>query len=340
MMDGRVKTLHPGDCTAASSRVAIVPTIWRRSSAHGIGLVDLVVVNLYPFAKTATKPGVAFDELVEQIDIGGPSLVRAAAKNFRDVLVVVDPVDYARLLEAIDATPGVAFRFELMREGVRAHGGVRHRDHRDRWPPGSVDGERCRARATTPTPSATPTRRRRRSRRLALEKIRDLRYGENPHQKAAWYATAGRTSPASVVSGFSRTTILQGKELSYTNLLDLDAAARIALEFDRAGRRRRSSTPTRAARRPATRWPTPTFARARPTASSAFGGIVALNRPIDAATAEAIVSTFIEAVIAPSVDAPARRGAGAQGEHARRDGRLRGASGAAASSSDRSSAPC
>src|ERR1700736_939222 len=104
MMDGRVKTLHPkihGGILARRNH----PDDVASAAAHGIGLVDLVAVNLYPFAATAQKPGVTFDELVEQIDIGGPSMVRAAAKNFRDVLVVVDPEDYARLLQAIDETP-------------------------------------------------------------------------------------------------------------------------------------------------------------------------------------------------------------------------------------------
>src|SRR5882724_8560501 len=110
MMDGRVKTLHPkihGGILARRGH----PDDLAAAAAHGIGLVDLVVVNLYPFAETAQKPGVTFEALVEQIDIGGPSMVRAAAKNFRDVLIVVHPIDYPRLLEAIDRTPTLAFRF-------------------------------------------------------------------------------------------------------------------------------------------------------------------------------------------------------------------------------------
>src|SRR5947208_14838770 len=117
MMDGRVKTLHPkihGGILARRDH----PDDLAAAAAHGIGLVDVVVVNLYPFAETARKPGVTFDELVEQIDIGGPSLVRAAAKNFRDVLVVVDPADYHALLAALDATPTLAFRFDLMRKAI------------------------------------------------------------------------------------------------------------------------------------------------------------------------------------------------------------------------------
>src|SRR3954447_18544962 len=118
MMDGRVKTLHPkihGGILARRDHAADLAA----AAAHGIGLVDVVIVNLYPFAETAKRADVAFDDLVEQIDIGGPSMVRAAAKNFRDVLIVVDPADYAPLLAAIDGTPSIAFRFDLMRKALR-----------------------------------------------------------------------------------------------------------------------------------------------------------------------------------------------------------------------------
>src|SRR4029079_14846047 len=117
MMDGRVKTLHPkihGGILARRDR----PDDLAAAAAHGIGLVDVVVVNLYPFAETARKPGVTFAELVEQIDTGGPSMVRAAAKNFRDVLIVVEPGDYPALLAALDRTPSVEFRFNLMRKAI------------------------------------------------------------------------------------------------------------------------------------------------------------------------------------------------------------------------------
>ena len=169
-----------------------------------------------------------FDALVEEIDIGGPSLVRAAAKNFRGVLVVVDPADYPRLLEALDETPSLAFRFELMRKALAhtaAYDTAIARDARD---------DRC---STATRSSGTAGHGRELGDRLdvSLEKIRDLRYGENPHQRAAWYRRRhgvphGRR-PAGVPA-LGDATILQGKELSYTNLLDLDAAARIVLEFD------------------------------------------------------------------------------------------------------------
>ncbi|HEY6213576.1 MAG TPA: bifunctional phosphoribosylaminoimidazolecarboxamide formyltransferase/IMP cyclohydrolase, partial [Vicinamibacterales bacterium] len=122
MMDGRVKTLHPlihGGLLARRDHPADLDA----ATTHGIGLIDVVVVNLYPFEETAKRPGVAFDDLVEQIDIGGPSMVRAAAKNFRGVLVVVDPGDYPRLLHELDATPSLAFRYDLMRKAL-AHTGA------------------------------------------------------------------------------------------------------------------------------------------------------------------------------------------------------------------------
>src|SRR5438093_5602651 len=221
MMDGRVKTLHPalhGGILARRDRPGDLAALARL----GIGLVDVVVVNLYPFVKAAADPATPFDALVEEIDIGGPSLVRAAAKNFRGVLVVVDPADYPRLLQAIDDTPGVSLRFDLMRKAL-AHTAAYDTAIASTLATVSVDDgrfERSTVRLKPDTTSAlfAPAI------DLSLEKIRDLRYGENPHQKAAWYAQSDR-SPLSVVSGFSRTVILQGKELSYTNLLDLDAAA-------------------------------------------------------------------------------------------------------------------
>jgi phosphoribosylaminoimidazolecarboxamide formyltransferase / IMP cyclohydrolase len=292
-MDGRLKTLHPkihGGILARRDQ----PDDLAAAAAHGIGLIDLVVVNLYPFAETAQKPGVTFEALVEQIDIGGPSMVRAAAKNFRDVLVVVNPIDYPRLLQAIDETPTLAFRFELMVKAF-AHTGEYDTTITATLLQSRIDGDRVE-RADTPADSHFPPTVELADRfDLALEKVRDLRYGENPHQKAAWYAFP------SFASGFSRTSILQGKELSYTNLLDLDAAARIVLEFaEPAAVVIKHTNPCGAAIGGS---PADAYLRARDADRLAsYGGIVALNRPIDVVAADAIVSTFIEAVIAPSVD--------------------------------------
>jgi phosphoribosylaminoimidazolecarboxamide formyltransferase / IMP cyclohydrolase len=300
MMDGRLKTLHPalhGGILARRDR----PEDLDAAATHGIGLVDVVVVNLYPFAETAKKPDVAFDALVEQIDIGGPSLVRAAAKNFRGVFVVVDPSDYGPLLAALDGTPSLEFRFALMRKAL-AHTAAYDTTIAATLATVRLDGDRFDRPSTASVALDAATLGEHLD--LSLDKIRDLRYGENPHQKAAWYRpTISGTEPGSA-SGLGGARILQGKELSYTNLLDLDAAARIVLEFSEpAAVVIKHTNPCGAAIGDS---PADAYLRARDADSvAAFGGIVALNRPIDAGAAEAIVSTFIEAVIAPSVDAAA-----------------------------------
>ncbi|OFW31693.1 MAG: bifunctional phosphoribosylaminoimidazolecarboxamide formyltransferase/IMP cyclohydrolase [Acidobacteria bacterium RIFCSPLOWO2_12_FULL_65_11] len=301
MMDGRVKTLHPALFAGILAR-RDRPDDLAALARHDLALVDVVVVNLYPFVKAAANPSTPFDALVEEIDIGGPSLVRAAAKNFRGVLVVVDPVDYPRLLASLDGTPSLGLRFGLACKAI-AHTAAYDTAITETLATVRLDGDRFERRP--PAVGELPDRV-----GLSLEKIRDLRYGENPHQRAAWY----RPSGSDVVSGFSRTvaasglgaaTILQGKELSYTNLLDLDAAARIVLEFaEPAAAVIKHTNPCGAATGDS---PADAYVRARDADSlAAFGGIVALNRPVDVRAAEAIVSTFIEAVIAPAVDEAAR----------------------------------
>jgi len=288
MMDGRVKTLHPNIHAGILAR-RDHPADLGALARHGIRPIDLVAVNLYPFAQTAAKPDIAFEDLIEQIDIGGPSLVRAAAKNFRDVLVVVEPSDYPRVLAAIDAGPTLELRHELMAKAfghtaeydttIAATLGARvRRDSDDLVLPDSVF--------------------------MVADKLRDLRYGENPHQIAAWYRP--RSEPEGLAgAGLGAATILQGKELSYTNLLDLDAAARLVLEFSEpAAAVIKHTNPCGAAIGVSA---AEAYVQARDADSvAAFGGIVGLNRPIDVAAAEAIVSTFIEAVIAPAVEEPAR----------------------------------
>ena len=298
MLDGRVKTLHPalhGGILARRDR----PDHLAALDAHGLGLVDVVVVNLYPFVQAAANPATPFDGLVEEIDIGGPSLVRAAAKNFRDVWIVVDPADYPRLLAALDDEPSLAFRFELMRKALE-HTAAYDTAIAATLATVTLTGDRFDRPAPAPASGTAFGE----TLHLALRKIRDLRYGENPHQPAAWYVNRPELA-AGDPSGLGAATVLQGKELSYTNLLDLDAAARIVLEFEEpAAAVIKHTNPCGAATGSS---PADAYVRARDADSrAAFGGIVALNRPIDAATAEAIVSTFIEAVIAPSVDAEAR----------------------------------
>ncbi len=293
MLDGRVKTLHPRVHAGilarrhrAEDRAAL--------AEHQITPIDLVVVNLYPFAQAAAKPELAFDHLIEEIDIGGPSLLRAAAKNFHDVLVVVDPDDYPSVLAALAERggPRPSFRFNLARRAF-AHtaaydeiiattlGGVRADDEAGTFLRDGV--------GKVLPPTWQPR----------LTKVRDLRYGENPHQAGAWYAE-GRT-------GLSHATVHQGKELSFTNLLDLDGAARLALEF---------SEPVAVVVKHTNPCGVATgdtlasaYLRANDADSlSAFGGIVGLNRPIDVETARALTATFIEAVIAPW-PGPSGRGA-------------------------------
>jgi len=292
MMDGRVKTLHPKIHAGILARRDHSGDV-AAAHAHGIELVEVVVVNLYPFAETAKKAGVAFDELIEQIDIGGPSLVRAAAKNFRDVLVVVDPRRYPDVLHELDrpSGPSLEFRLALAQDAI-AYTGQYDTAIASALARFSIDrGQFVRSDSGSSAGSAGRID-------LSLEKIRDLRYGENPHQRAAWYQIAQNGARGSI-------SILQGKELSYTNLLDLDAAARIALEFtEPAAVVVKHTNPCGAATGASA---ADAYVRARDADPlAAFGGIVAVNRVIDAAAAEAIVSTFIEAVVAPDVEEAAR----------------------------------
>jgi phosphoribosylaminoimidazolecarboxamide formyltransferase / IMP cyclohydrolase len=293
MMDGRVKTLHPkihGGILARRSHAEDLEL----ARQHGIGLVDLVVVNLYPFVETAARPGIGFDDLIEQIDIGGPSLVRAASKNFRDVLIVVSPTDYDGVIAELDQPggPSPAFRFELARRAF-AHTGAYDTAIASTLSEVSVVGGTFARSASGDSGTGAP-------RQLVLRgaKLRDLRYGENPHQPAAWYALdppAGLGAPA----------VLQGKELSFTNLLDLDAAARLVLEFDEPAAAVIKHTNPCGVATGATI--AEAYVRAREADPlAAFGGIIGLNRALDEDTARAIVSTFIECVIAPDVHDTAR----------------------------------
>jgi len=294
MMDGRVKTLHPRIHAGILAR-RHRPDDLAALERHDIRPVDLVVVNLYPFAAVAARADVPFDALIEEIDIGGPSLVRASAKNFRDVLVVVDPADYDRVLAALGPAGGAdpALRFELARKAF-AHTAAYDQVIASTLDEVHVDEARTGFVREVPVGTRLPT-----IWQPRLEKVRDLRYGENPHQVAAWYADAE--------AGFGAATVHQGKELSFTNLLDLDAAARIALEFDEpAAVVIKHTNPCGAATGVSL---AEAYVRAREAdALSAFGGIVGLNRPIDVETATALTATFIEAVVAPGLaDADAVR---------------------------------
>jgi phosphoribosylaminoimidazolecarboxamide formyltransferase/IMP cyclohydrolase len=299
MMDGRVKTLHPkihGGILARRSHSEDLEL----AKQHGIGLVDLVIVNLYPFVETAARPEIKFDDLIEQIDIGGPSLVRAASKNFRDVLIVVSPKDYDAVIAELDKAggPSPAFRFELARRAFE-HTGAYDTAIAATLGEVKVEGENfSRRQAFKPSSPQDPAPASPQHLTIHAAKLRDLRYGENPHQPAAWYALdppAGLGAPA----------VLQGKELSFTNLLDLDAAARIVLEFDEpAAAVIKHTNPCGVATGASI---VEAYVHAREAdALAAFGGIIGLNRKLDEETARALVSTFIEAVIAPDVEDTAR----------------------------------
>jgi phosphoribosylaminoimidazolecarboxamide formyltransferase/IMP cyclohydrolase len=287
MMNGRVKTLHPRIHGGILARRAD-PGHMAAASRHDIPLIDLVVVNLYPFQKAASSPATPFEGLVEEIDIGGPSLVRAAAKNFDDVLVVVSPADYAEVIAQLDRPdgPSRAFRFDLARRAF-AHTAAYDAAIAGTLGLMHVDGDRISRGTVEALPSQLL---------VNLHKVRDLRYGENPHQRGALYAGFG-PHPAY--------SMLQGKELSYTNLLDLDAAIRMVIEFaEPAAALIKHTNPCGAATGASA---ADAYVRARDADSlSAFGAAVALNRPIDADVARAIVSTRIDAVIAPTVEPDAR----------------------------------
>jgi phosphoribosylaminoimidazolecarboxamide formyltransferase/IMP cyclohydrolase len=285
IMDGRVKTLHPkihgGILARRGSDEAVM-------AEHGITAIDLIVVNLYPFEQTVARPGVGIDEAIENIDIGGPAMVRASAKNHAHVAVVVDPSDYGGVLAALDAGGlGDALRRELATKAFA---------HTSRYDAAvaaylsslSADG----AREFFPGVLG-----------LQFDKKQAMRYGENPHQRAAFYGE--RHAPAGSIGAARQ---LQGKELSYNNVADADAALEcvksfvkpacvivkhanpcgVAVSLDGIGKAYELAYQT------------------DPT--SAFGGIIAFNRELDAATAQAIVERqFVEVIVAPLVSQAAQQ---------------------------------
>ncbi|MDX1997609.1 MAG: bifunctional phosphoribosylaminoimidazolecarboxamide formyltransferase/IMP cyclohydrolase [Thermoanaerobaculia bacterium] len=279
ILDGRVKTLHPkihGGILADRSR----PDHLAQITEHGIEPIDLVVVNLYPFAATVAKPGASREEIVENIDIGGPAMVRAAAKNHGSVAVVVDPTDYSDVLAALGAHEGSLPADLRCRLAAKA---FRH----------TADYDAQIAAWMTP-PEVLPERL-----DLRLERVLAPRYGENPHQASAVYR---RTGAVGVLGGYRQ---LQGKELSWNNLLDADAARKIVAEFSTpAVVIVKHNNPCGVGVGPdlAT-----AYARALATDPvSAFGSIVAVNRPLDGAAAAAMAELFIEVLTAPDFTTEAR----------------------------------
>jgi phosphoribosylaminoimidazolecarboxamide formyltransferase/IMP cyclohydrolase len=284
MMDGRVKTLHPmvhGGLLAVRDDAAHAQAM----VDHGIAPIDLVVVNLYPFAQTVAK-GAARDEIIENIDIGGPSMVRSAAKNHHYVAIATDPADYATIIAELDANTG-ATTLELRRKlAAKAFAATAAYDAMiSSWFAFADQGENFPASLSVP-----------------LEKGAELRYGENPHQSAALYLPVGPST-----RGIAQAEQIQGKALSYNNYNDADAALELVSEF-------RDGPPTVVIVKHANPCGVATGATLVEAyeaalacdSVSAFGGIIAVNRPLDGPTAEAIAGIFTEVVCAPAADDAAR----------------------------------
>jgi len=288
MLDGRVKTLHPkvhGGILhrrdVAGHRAAV--------EEHGIPPIDMVVVNLYAFEQTAAKPGVNFEEIIENIDIGGPSMVRSAAKNFHDVAIVTSPSDYTAIAEEMKASGGTLSLETKWRLAQKAFATTAAYDSAiaSTLPKLSPNGAAPKAETTFPD-----------ALRLSLAKLMDLRYGENPHQKAAMYSDgSGR--------GVANGKQLQGKELSFNNIVDMQAAWELAQEFEEpvcAIIKHTNPAGTATGKNLVEAYKK--ALEADPV--SAFGGVVGVNRPIDGATAEEMARLFLEVIAAPSFDAAAK----------------------------------
>lgn len=274
MLDGRVKTLHPaihGGILAMRSK----PEHMEAIEQHAIPTIDLVCVNLYAFEKIAAKADATTEELIENIDIGGPTMIRAAAKNYQDVAIVVEPADYPAILAELEANQGQILPETHWRLAVKA---FHHTAAYDR-----AVSNRLALVGMPPAPLPATLD-------IRVPKVLDMRYGENPHQAAALYA-GGK-------SGVAGGQQLHGKELSYNNLVDLDAAWQLVCEFSRpAAVIVKHTNPCGCAEQETLADSYRRAFEADPV--SAFGGVLAFNRPVDADTATEIGKTFIEAIAAP-----------------------------------------
>ncbi len=293
MLDGRVKTLHP---KVHGGILHIRANQQHRAAVreYGIEPVDMVVVNLYPFEKTAAKPGVAFDEIIENIDIGGPSMVRSAAKNFQDVAIVTSPADYDGIAKEMESSGGslsVKTKWRLAQKAFATTAAY------DSAIASTLEGialpeensENLQAASGEAFPETL---------RLDFRKAFDLRYGENPHQKAALYSDGSG-------KGIANGRQLQGKQLSYNNIVDLQAAWDLAQEFEEPVVAIIKHT------NPCGTAVSPSLAEAYKRALecdpvSAFGGVIGVNRAIDRDTATEMAKLFVEAIAAPAFDEAAR----------------------------------
>jgi phosphoribosylaminoimidazolecarboxamide formyltransferase/IMP cyclohydrolase len=276
ILDGRVKTLHPvihGGLLAKRDNPEHMATL----AEHNIQPIDLVVSNLYPFAQTIAQPNVTLDQVLESIDIGGPTLIRAAAKNFASVLIVVSPEDYGEVLQMLKSDNPISQEYR-QKLALKAFQHVAYYD--------SLIAQYLRLPGEHFPQQLT----------LALDKVQDLRYGENPHQIAAFYSW--RSGAEQRFTGLNKARQLQGKELSYNNILDADAALNIVRDF---------AAPTVAIIKHTNPCGLASnhdlnvaFERALAgDPISAYGGIIAVNRPVDGRLAQQIVTSFYEVVIAP-----------------------------------------
>jgi phosphoribosylaminoimidazolecarboxamide formyltransferase / IMP cyclohydrolase len=274
MMDGRVKTLHPrvhGGLLAIRDNAEHVAALQQ----HGIEPIDLVVVNLYPFAETIKREGVTREEAIEQIDIGGPAMIRSAAKNSQDVAVVVSPDQY----------PGVI-------DELKIHSGALSLNTRRRLAQAAFE-QTAQYDALVSSYLAGPSGPLADRLTWTMKKVSDLRYGENPHQMAALYQTSG--------AGIANAKILSGKEMSFNNYVDAEAAWQLVCDFEQtACAIIKHTNPAGAALGDS---PAEAYQKALATDPvSAFGGIVAFNRRVDAAAAQEVTKIFTEVIIAPDYD--------------------------------------
>ncbi len=282
MLDGRVKTLHP-KVHGGLLYLRGNPDHEAQAAKHGIQPIDLVVVNLYPFEKTIAKPDVSLHDAIENIDIGGPSMLRSAAKNHASVTVVVDPADYGAVLHDIQEHGGNTcemFRWKLavkvFETTSRYDGAIAQHLHAERM--------KAKGEAAAPLPETLA---------ISLKKAQDLRYGENPHQQAALYGDF-----------FEHFQQLHGKELSYNNILDLTAAAELVAEFEEptvAIIKHTNPCGVGSAATLLDAW----HLAYETDKQAPFGGIIAVNRPLGAALAQAVAEIFSEVIVAPGFEAGA-----------------------------------
>jgi phosphoribosylaminoimidazolecarboxamide formyltransferase/IMP cyclohydrolase len=280
IMDGRVKTLHPKIHGGLLGRRGVDDAVMK---THDIAPIDLLVVNLYPFAATVARPDCTYEQAVENIDIGGPAMVRAAAKNHESVAVVVDPADYRGILDELAANSGATTLATRSRLAAKAYAHTARYD--------TMVSSYLLARHAVPSerfPGTLP---------LVFGKVQDLRYGENPHQHAAFYRDLAARG-----AGIATARIVQGKDLSFNNIADADTAIECVRQFDEpACVIVKHANPCGVSEAASVREAYEGAYRTDPT--SAFGGIIAFNRALDGDTARAIVDRqFVEVIAAPSIN--------------------------------------